>query len=266
MSPLVLALLGWAAMVVVMLVAWGVARRIHDAGVVDVTWSVGVGALAVAFAVVADGDIERRILIALLAGVWSFRLGGYLLVNRVLSGEEDGRYQMLREKWGPRADLHFLWFFQIQALGTVLFAIPLLPGLFLDSPLGQWYDIAGLVVWLVAVGGEALADHQLARFRRRPDSKGKTCREGLWYYSRHPNYFFEWVHWFTYVLLSAGSSWVWVSLLGPVVMLVLLFRVTGIPYTEKRALRSRGDDYRRYQRTTSAFIPLPPKQDAEIDS
>jgi steroid 5-alpha reductase family enzyme len=233
---------------------------------VDVTWSAGVGVLAIAFATAAHGDIGRRMLVAALVSVWSFRLAGYLLTNRVLSGEEDGRYQMLRGKWGPRADLHFLWFFQVQALGAVLFAVPLLPGLFLDVPVGRWYDFAGVGVWLISIGGETLSDRQLSRFRRRPDSKGKTCREGLWRYSRHPNYFFEWIHWWTYVLLAWGSAWVWVSLLGPIVMLVLLFRVTGIPYTEKRALRSRGEDYRRYQRTTSAFIPLPPGQDEEDGS
>ena len=123
-----------------------------------------------------------------------------------------------------------------------------------------WHDYVGLGVWCVAVCGEGLADWQLARFRRRPDSKGRTCREGLWRYSRHPNYFFEWIHWFAYVFLALGSPYVWVALCGPVVMLLFLFKLTGIPYTEKRALASRGEDYRRYQQTTSAFFPWPPKE------
>lgn len=262
MTAVQMTLLGWGVMAGVMLIAWLVATAKKDAGIVDVTWAGGVGGLAVLFAFAASGDVGRRVLLGALAGLWSFRLAGYLLLDRVLSDKEDGRYQMLRSGWGDRANLHFLWFFQVQALGSVLFAVPLLPGLFSRQPLGQWYDFVGAAVWLLAVTGETVADRQLARFRSRPENRGKTCRKGLWRYSRHPNYFFEWVHWFAYVFLALGSSYVWVALLGPVVMLLLLFRITGIPYTEKRAVASRGEEYRSYQRTTSAFIPWPPRSES----
>ena len=114
--------------------------------------------------------------------------------------------------------------------------------------------------WLVAVGGEALADRQLSAHKADPANRGKTCRKGLWRYSRHPNYFFEFVHWFAYLALAVGAGpWpVALCALGPVVMFVFLYRFTGIPYTEQQALRSRGEDYAQYQRTTSAFFPLPP--------
>ncbi|HEX6834360.1 MAG TPA: DUF1295 domain-containing protein, partial [Rudaea sp.] len=119
-----------------------------------------------------------------------------------------------------------------------------------------WY-YAGLAIWCVSLAGESIADAQLAAFRRNPHNHGKTCRAGLWRYSRHPNYFFEWLHWFTYVCLAMQAPYpVWLlSLLGPVLMLISLFWVTGIPYVEAQALRSRGDDYRAYQRTTSVFVP-----------
>ena len=106
-----------------------------------------------------------------------------------------------------------------------------------------------------------LADRQLVRFKRRPESRGKTCREGWWRYSRHPNYFFEWLHWWSYVALAAGSSYWWVTLLAPAAMLHFLLNVTGIPPTEAQALASRGEDYRQYQRTTSVFIPWFPKKE-----
>jgi len=123
-----------------------------------------------------------------------------------------------------------------------------------------WKAIA-VVVWLIAVMGEGMADSQLAAHRMDPANRGKTCRSGLWRYSRHPNYFFEFLHWFTYVFLSIGmgTGWVAVSLIGPALMLAFLYRVTGIPYTEAQALRTRGADYAEYQRTTSPFVPLPPK-------
>jgi steroid 5-alpha reductase family enzyme len=115
-------------------------------------------------------------------------------------------------------------------------------------------------VWCVAIGGESLADTQLARWRREPSNRGRTCRKGLWKCSRHPNYFFEWIHWWTYVILGATAAHGWVTLLGPALMLMFLYRVTGIPYTEAQALKSRGEDYRQYQKTVSAFFPWFPRK------
>jgi steroid 5-alpha reductase family enzyme len=162
---------------------------------------------------------------------------------------------MLRESWGQRAQAFFFWFFQVQALWTAMFSIPFLVVAFNDAPAPSPWDIAGIAAALVAIAGESLADAQLARFRADGKNKGRTCRAGLWRYSRHPNYFFEWIHWWAYVLLAVGSSCWWAALSGPAIMLLFLYKVTGIPYTEKRALASRGEDYRRYQETTSAFIP-----------
>jgi steroid 5-alpha reductase family enzyme len=263
MNPLLLALIGWAAMGAVMVVLSLVQRATKDAGVVDVGWAGGVGALAVFYAVMADGDTSRRLLLGILAGLWSFRLAGFLLKDRILAGDEDGRYRMLREKWGHRTQRNLFIFFQVQAFWAVLFSVPFLPVAYHDQPLLGWFDMVGIVVWVVALAGETAADRQLARFRADPANRGRTCQRGLWRYSRHPNYFFEWVHWFTYVFLAFGSPYVWLTLAGPAVMLLFLYKVTGIPYTEKQALISRGDDYRRYQETTSAFIPWVPKKPNE---
>jgi steroid 5-alpha reductase family enzyme len=117
----------------------------------------------------------------------------------------------------------------------------------------------GLAVWLAALTGEGVADRQLNRFRDDPAHRGQTCRDGLWRYSRHPNYFFEWCHWFGYVALAWGSPLAWLSWLGPMLMYVFLRWISGIPFTEQQALRTRGDDYREYQRRTSAFFPWFPK-------
>lgn len=259
MHPAWAILILWLGAAAGMALLYLAARAIGNMGIVDLGWTAGIGIGAIFFASVADGAGDRRWLTALLAALWALRLGGYVAIDRVFSGEEDGRYKMLREKFGHRQDLWFFAFFQIQAVWVAMFGAALLPAMYFDTPLWQWYDILAVAVWAVAVGGEALADRQLARWRRDPDNQGKTCRAGLWRYSRHPNYFFEWIHWFTYVLLAAGWLWGFAALAGPAVMLAFLFKITGIPYTEKRAIQSRGDDYRRYQRTTSVFIPLPPK-------
>lgn len=252
-------LIGWGSMTVIMLLFYIVQRKTRNAGIVDFAWAAGVGALAVFYASAAEGNAARKVLLAILAGLWSLRLAGYLLFNRVIGKPEDGRYEMLRSKWGPKAQLYLFVFFQIQAIWAVMFSIPFIPVAYNKASLG-WPDYAGIMLWLIAVVGESIADRQLARFRSDPENRGKTCRAGLWRYSRHPNYFFEWVHWFTYVCLGFGSPYWWVTLLGPVLMLLFLYKITGIPYTEKRALQSRGEDYRQYQQTTSPFIPWFPKR------
>ena len=239
-----------AAMAVVMAAGWVVQRRLRDAGVVDFLWSAGVGATVVAGALVLEGPPQRRLLVAALAGLWSARLAWHLLRDRVLPEGEDGRYQELRHRWGDRFEGRIFLFFQAQGL----LAAPR-PAL---GPL----DALGAVVWLVGVGGEALADRQLARWRADPATRGRTCRAGLWRYSRHPNYFFEWLHWFAYPLVGWGAAWWWIPAAAPLVMLVFIVGVTGIPPTEARALASRGEDYRRYQRETSAFIPWFPRTSA----
>jgi steroid 5-alpha reductase family enzyme len=128
------------------------------------------------------------------------------------------------------------------------------------SPTFTLWELAGGLLWLAAVGGEWVADRQLVRFRADPVNRGRTCRDGLWRYSRHPNYFFEALHWWAYVLMGVGVPFGWVTLLGPLLMTVALLKISGFPLAEAQALASRGEDYRNYQRTTSAFIPWFPKQ------
>jgi len=260
MKPGQAILIAWATMALIMLVFYCLQRRTKNAGIVDFVWAAGVGGVGVFYATIASGQSGRRVLLAVLAATWSMRLAVYLLVDRVLGKPEDGRYQMLRQNWGDKASVFFLAFFQIQAIWAVMFSIPFLPVAYNPNALGL-LDALAIGVWLLAVAGETLADRQLARFRTDPQNRGKTCQVGLWRYSRHPNYFFEWIHWFTYVCLGLGSPYGWVTLMGPIVMLLFLYKVTGIPYTEKRALQSRGDDYRRYQKTTSPFIPWFPKRE-----
>lgn len=183
-------------------------------------------------------------------------------MNRVIGKNEDGRYRSLRQRWGERAQFNFFFFFQIQVVLAVAFSLPILTAMANSAPFGTIWDVIGFVIWLIAVGGEIVADRQLARFRRDPDNRGKVCQSGFWRYSRHPNYFFEWLHWWAYVFFAIGSAHWWICLIGPVLMLLFLLFITGIPATEAQAVASRGDVYRRYQRTTSAFIPWFPNDNA----
>lgn len=155
------------------------------------------------------------------------------------------------------------FFFQTQAIAAVLFTIPALIASVNPAPELSWIELAAVGVWVIGGVGESMADRQLERFKSDPANRGRTCQIGLWRLSRHPNYFFEWVIWVGYALFATASPWGWIAWLCPAAMLYLLLNVTGIPMTEAHALRSRGEEYRRYQETTSAFVPWFPRQKAK---
>jgi steroid 5-alpha reductase family enzyme len=254
----------WLAVSILMVGVWVLQRRLGDAGIVDVAWTYSVGLLSILFCWMGAGDPTRRIVVAVLAGIWSIRLGTYVLY-RVLKLPEDGRYVTLKKQAGVRAQRKLFEFYQYQAFGAVLFSLPMLLAATNPLPIGV-SDFLGITIWLVAAGGESLADRQLSAFRKQGRNQGAVCQSGLWKYSRHPNYFFEWLHWWAYVALAwqvpCGGWHGWLSLIGPVAMYYFINFVTGIPPTERQALLSRGDAYREYQKTTSSFFPWLPKKES----
>jgi steroid 5-alpha reductase family enzyme len=243
----------------IMFLLWCFATAKKDASVVDVAWAGLLGCIAIASAVFASGLPARRLMIGLMGGIWGVRLTSYLLWDRVLKAKhEDGRYQELRAKWGEHANRNFFVFFQAQGLLAALLGVPFMMAAFTNAPLGV-LDFVAIGVWCIGIVGESIADRQLASWRRDAGNAGKTCRAGLWRYSRHPNYFFEWLMWCSYAIAAMSFPLGFVAWAAPALMLLLILKVTGIPPTEARALRTRGDDYRRYQQETSAFVPWFPK-------
>jgi steroid 5-alpha reductase family enzyme len=257
MTPwLALAVL-WAAMAGVMTLGWLWPRRRRNAGIVDALWAAGLGGGAIWIACAGSGHAGPRIALAVLGGAWGLRLAAHLW-RRVRHEPEDGRYRALRERWQD-GQAKFFAFFQFQALLVPLFALPFVAVAANPRAPSPWFWL-GVAIWLLAVAGEAQADAQLARFRADAGNRGRTCRAGWWKFSRHPNYFFEWLHWFAYVALAVGSPLAWLAWSGPVLMFVFLRFLSGVPFTEQQALRTRGDDYRAYQRDTPMFFPWFPKR------
>jgi steroid 5-alpha reductase family enzyme len=260
-SPvLTLLLAGSATLCMLMLLLWAVHFPIRNAAIVDAGWAGGLALLAGIYAWGGNGFLPRRLLMGGMGAIWGVRLAGYLLFSRVLGHPEEGRYVQLRREWGGNIGLKFLLFFQFQALLCLLLSPPFLLPALNRSPVWSPLEFAGTALWLVAMAGEVLADMQLKAFKSTQANRGKTCRVGLWRYSRHPNYFFEWLIWVAYALFALASPYGFVALFSPALMLYFLLKVTGIPATEAQALRTRGEDYRRYQESTSVFVPWFPTE------
>lgn len=240
---------------------WAVCRWVDNFGFVDAAWALSFGAVAAFYAWYGPGWFLRNFTIAALAVLWSVRLGSHLFTRLMRHHPaEDGRYVQLRKDWAGDFDWKMFGFFQLQALSVVLLSLPFLLPALNRAVNFHAFEIAGVVIWFIGLYGEAIADSQLAAFKRDPENRGRVCDRGLWRFSRHPNYFFEWLVWVGSAVFALASPHGWLALVSPAAILYLLLRVTGIPLTEEQAVRSKGEAYRRYQATTNRFVPWLPKK------
>jgi len=239
-----------------MMLVWLISIKLRNAGIVDVAWSLGFTPVVWFYYLMAAGNPARKLIIALMVSIWSLRLGMHLY-KRVMGHHpvEDARYAQFRKKWGPTFNLKMYWFFQIQAVLLWALSYPFLVAAHNPDPSIHWLEWLGLALWIMGVRGETIADQQLTDFAAQPQNKGKVCQQGFWRYSRHPNYFFEWVIWVSYFVFVSAQPQGLYAILCPIVMLHFLLNVTGVKLAEEGSLKRRGDAYREYQRTTSAFVP-----------
>jgi steroid 5-alpha reductase family enzyme len=246
--------------------AWLTQRLTGNGGWVDVIWTFATGAAGVAYALLpAAGAITPRAwLVAALAALWSIRLGAHLA--RRTARHEDARYAWFRKQWGADFPARLFRFLQIQAAAAAFLALAIWLAARNPAPGLGAMDIAGIVVFGGALIGEAVADAQLAAFKAEPGNAGKVCDRGLWAWSRHPNYFFEWLVWLGFALIAVNLDgawpWGWGAFLAPLFMLWLLTRKSGLPPLEDHMARSRGQAWADYKARTSAFFPLPPRRRA----
>lgn len=249
----------------VMASAWLVQRRTGQGGWADAFWSLGLGAAGVILALApleGAAPTPRQWLAASLIGAWGLRLGLHIAA-RSHRAPEDPRYAHLRQVWGANFQSRMFGFLMLQAAAAALLALSILVAARNPAPGLRLQDGLAILVFAVALGGEALADHQLSRFKSNPAHRGQVCDRGLWSWSRHPNYFFEWLGWCAWPLfaidLSGNWPWGWLALSGPAYIYWLLTRVSGLPLLEAHMRRTRPQAFAAYTARTSAFFPRPPR-------
>jgi steroid 5-alpha reductase family enzyme len=248
----------WAAVALIMACVFVWALKLKNNGIVDIFWAFNFTVISLNIWSLADGNVTRKAMVCILSALWSLRLGIYLLI-RVGSHlhEEEGRYKQLRAEWNS---VKFFVFYQMQAFSNVLLSIPFFIIALNPEPEIQINEYVGCVLWLLCIIGEGVSDLQLQLFKRDPANKGKVCQLGLWNYSRHPNYFFQLSMWISVFVFAISSPYGWLSIICPLSIGYLIFKVTGIPMTEEQSVRTKGDAYLQYQKTTSAFVPWFKKQ------
>ncbi|BCZ79760.1 DUF1295 domain-containing protein [Paraburkholderia terrae] len=258
MSPAAAASIAFVVLVMLFAAFWAWQLKSENAGMIDPIWAFSLGAIAMFYGMASDGDPFARALVAAGGGIWGARLGWHLW-RRNVGKQEDPRYHRFREQWGAAAGRKMFWFLEFQTVISMVLSLAFaVPAWRADKPSVAWVAIS-VAIWLASVSGETVADRQLRRFVADPANQGEVCRVGLWRYSRHPNYFFECLHWFAYVALSIGSPWVWLTLFPPVLMAWLLMKLSGVPMLEAHLVHSR-PGYAEYVRETSALIPWPPRR------
>jgi steroid 5-alpha reductase family enzyme len=247
------------AVAALMLVPWVVSLLRRDAGVADVAWGLGFVLVAWLSFALADGTAERKTLVVVLTSIWGVRLAAYL-AWRDRGKEEDFRYREMRARYGRRFPLvSLVAVFAFQGLGIWTVSLPVQAAQVPDSPSTLTVlDFAGVFLWVVGMFFESVGDLQLARFKADLGNRGKVLDEGLWRYTRHPNYFGDFcVWWGLYAIALATGAW-W-SVVGPLMMSCILLRLSGVPVME-RHLRQQRPGYEQYAQRTSAFLPSPPRE------
>jgi steroid 5-alpha reductase family enzyme len=241
--------------------AWAVQRVTGLSGWIDTIWSFAVGVGGIIAALFAHGDFDRRIAILVIVATWALRLASHI-GSRTRKAGEDPRYAQFIEEWGESAPWRLFFFLQIQALAAFILVLAVHMAATNEAPFPRILDLVGIIIAVMALAGEAIADLQLSRFRKTPQAKTEVCETGLWRYSRHPNYFFEWVFWCCWFLFTASPSMAsWLALLAPLLMYWLLVHVSGIPPLEDHMLRSRGQKFSALQQRVNAFFPGPRRPD-----
>jgi steroid 5-alpha reductase family enzyme len=230
----------------------------RDMSIIDVFWGPGFVLVALVTLAIGEAPLGRRALLALLVGVWGLRLGTYL-ARRNLGHGEDARYQAMRRHVGDGFDRWALvHVFGMQGLVLTVVSLPVqIGGNLTTDAIWAPQVVAGVVLWAVGLGFEAIGDAQLARFKADPTNAGQVMDRGLWGWTRHPNYFGDSCAWWGVWLTTLVHPVALVGAIGPAVMTFFLLNVSGKALLERRMRKTR-PGYDDYVARTSGFFPRPP--------
>ena len=246
------------ALLGLMLVSWAITLPLRDVSWIDVIWGVAFVLVAWIAYAVGDGDATRRLLVALMITVWGLRLAGYLGWRKARDRREDPRYTEWRRKYPNTFALRSLvTVFLLQGTLVWVVSLPVQAAASEDGGLGA-LDYVGIAVWAAGLLFESVGDFQLARFKADPANKGKVMNRGLWSLTRHPNYFGDFLVWWGLFIVAVSAGAPWWTVIGPLVMTTLLVRVSGKGHLERSMSKRPG--YDQYMRSTSGFVPLPPRR------
>lgn len=243
-----------------MVAVWLVSLVKKNASIVDIFWGLGFILIAWVTFFRAQGNLERQIVLTGLTTVWGLRLSLHIL-KRSWGHGEDRRYQAWREKYGA----NFWWvslfsIFATQGILIWIISLSVQVGQLSPRPPGlTGLDVLGTLVWAAGFTFEAVADRQLARFRADPANKGNVMNQGLWAFSRHPNYFGETLIWWGLWLIAAATPGGFWTIVSPLAITYLLLKVSGVTLLEKDIV-DRRPEYQKYKDTVSAFVPWFPKK------
>lgn len=248
-------------------ICWLVQCKTKNTDIIDIAWASLIVICGLIYFIQSANHSLHRYIILLLPVAWYMRLSWHL-INRYQVSQEDGRYKQLRQYWKSQSSegivqLKMLAFFLFQGLLAWGFSIPAYLVAEITVEISLW-DYLAILIAVIALVGVTLSDNQLRNFKKKNSNKGLVCSDGFWRYSRHPNYFFEWLHWISYPLLAFNShslldpSW-WLLASYPFWMLIFLLKLTGIPFNEEQNIRTKGDAYKEYQNCTNMFFLGKPK-------
>lgn len=241
----------------VMISFWGLFLWKNNLGLADIGWPLAFFLSGLAFLAISVTPFSLKLTLACMIFFWSTRLEWHLM-RRFHWNQEDPRYQALRVQWessGGEIASRALGVYIIQAVLITLLALPFYVVAAQFNMQWNWITVLAIILWAAALYGETVADQQLYQFKSHPENDDKVCDIGLWRYSRHPNYFFEWLIWVAFAIFAWPADLGVLAIASPLLMLFLLTKVSGIPNLEAHALKTKGEAYRIYQQKTSAFVP-----------
>jgi steroid 5-alpha reductase family enzyme len=224
--------------------------------VADIAWGFGFVVLAWT-SLVISGLSTRGFIVALLVTIWGVRLSSHIYA-RNKNKPEDFRYQQWRKEWKFFYVRSFLQIYLLQGVFLYLISLPFLFINELSLPGFELLDLVGMIVWTLGFYFESRGDRELKQFVSNPENKGKTLNQGLWKYSRHPNYFGEVTQWWGIFIMTLSIPNGYLTIIGPLTITMLILFISGIPLLEKK--REGNPAWEEYKKKTSIFIPLPPRK------